>query len=168
MEKDKQLDLVFLEKFWVEYSGLHFDRLPTCPSCLESLDSSCTGLLPSPTDVHVPAWDQLVCFVCRRDKKHKLRCSECQSDKNLWVCMICGHVACGRYHQRHAVLHNEELMHQFALEIDSQRIWNYFSDNYVHRVLRSQLPSYQDCEVIDTSSITNITIDLPERQQTLS
>jgi BRCA1-associated protein len=64
-------------------------------------------------------------------------CQECENAKNLWICLICGFTGCGRYQKRHAVGHSEITQHQFSLEISSKRIWNYFGDNYVHRMIRS-------------------------------
>ena len=32
-------------------------------------------------------------------------CFECQSHESLWICLVCGHVGCGRYVERHAFAH---------------------------------------------------------------
>jgi BRCA1-associated protein len=46
------------------------------------------------------------CPVCRYIQTPELvadnRCFECHSADSLWICLICGHVGCGRYVQGHA------------------------------------------------------------------
>lgn len=78
-------------------------------------------------------------------------CSVCQSKDNLWICLICGHVGCGRYLNAHAFEHYRETSHLYALEIDTKRVWDYAGDNYVHRLIQNavdgklvELPSIAD------------------------
>ena len=73
-----------------------------------------------------------------------MQCEECLNDKGLWICSICGYTGCGRYLARHAVMHCEITQHQFSLEISSKRIWNYYGDNYVHRMIRSAFLAEKD------------------------
>ena len=40
---------------------------------------------------------------------------------------------------RHAVEHNVRTSHNFSVEVNSHRIWNYLGDNYVHRIIRTKL-----------------------------
>lgn len=54
------------------------------------------------------------------------------------MCLICGHIGCGRYRAGHAVKHSEETGHSYALELEAQRVWDYSSDNYVHRLVQSK------------------------------
>lgn len=54
------------------------------------------------------------------------------------MCLICGHVGCGRYREGHAAKHSEETGHCYALELEAQRVWDYASDNYVHRLVQSK------------------------------
>lgn len=46
------------------------------------------------------------CPVCRYVQTPELvaenKCVECQSSENLWICLICGYVGCGRYVEGHA------------------------------------------------------------------
>lgn len=46
----------------------------------------------------------------------------CESSSDLWICLICGHVGCGRYHSKHAVDHWKETTHCYALELQTQRV----------------------------------------------
>ena len=54
------------------------------------------------------------------------------------MCLICGHVGCGRYREGHAAKHCKESGHCYALELEAQRVWDYASDNYVHRLVQSK------------------------------
>ena len=54
------------------------------------------------------------------------------------MCLICGHVGCGRYREGHAAGHSKESGHAYALELEAQRVWDYSSDNYVHRLVQSK------------------------------
>lgn len=54
------------------------------------------------------------------------------------MCIICGNVGCGRYTHGHAKQHFEQTQHHLALEIATQRVWDYVADNYVHRVITNK------------------------------
>ena len=47
-------------------------------------------------------------------------------------------VGCGRYLDGHAVEHFKETGHTFALELDTQRVWDYAGDGYVHRLIQDK------------------------------
>jgi len=65
-------------------------------------------------------------------------CSSCQSTTNLWICLICGNVGCGRYGQAHAHGHYQATTHLYALELETQRVWDYAGDGYVHRLIQNK------------------------------
>ena len=53
---------------------------------------------------------------------------------------MCGHVGCGRYTGcGSGVHHNERTGHNFAMELATQRVWDYKGDNYVHRLLQNKV-----------------------------
>ena len=54
------------------------------------------------------------------------------------MCLICGHVGCGRFSNKHAEAHFEETGHTFAYELETQRVWDYAGDQYVHRLIQSK------------------------------
>ncbi|RVD82930.1 uncharacterized protein DFL_007340 [Arthrobotrys flagrans] len=65
-------------------------------------------------------------------------CFSCGAVDNLWICLICGHVGCGRYEEKHAFQHYEQTQHCFAMDVDTQRVWDYASDAYVHRLVQNK------------------------------
>ncbi|CAE7211378.1 unnamed protein product, partial [Rhizoctonia solani] len=59
-------------------------------------------------------------------------------DANLWICLICGNIGCGRYARAHAHAHHEFSAHLYALELATQRVWDYAGDGYVHRLIHDR------------------------------
>jgi BRCA1-associated protein len=132
-------------------------ELPTCPVCLERMDES-TGLLIILCQ-HVfhcaclEKWKGSGCPVCRYTQNSGIpglirgtnvegngqnACSVCGSEQNLWICLICGNVGCGRYDSAHAFAHWEETSHSYAMDVASQYVWDYAGDGYVHRLIQSK------------------------------
>ncbi|XP_037292759.1 BRCA1-associated protein isoform X1 [Manduca sexta] len=56
----------------------------------------------------------------------------------LWICLICGHVGCGRYENGHAAKHFLQSNHTYALQLGSNRVWDYAGDNFVHRLVQNK------------------------------
>lgn len=67
------------------------------------------------------------------------RCVVCKSTEHLWICLICGNIGCGRYDLGHAIDHYNQTSHCFAMEMISQRVWDYAGDNYVHRLVQNEV-----------------------------
>ncbi|KAI4129349.1 MAG: hypothetical protein LQ347_003827 [Umbilicaria vellea] len=130
-------------------------ELPTCPVCLERMDES-TGLLTILCQ-HVfhcsclQKWKGSGCPVCRYTqddlgkKNYSIdvdvglnECTICRSDSNLWICLICGNIGCGRYDAAHAFFHYQQSSHCFAMDLNTQRVWDYASDGYVHRIAQNK------------------------------
>ncbi|CCF55637.1 hypothetical protein KAFR_0A01990 [Kazachstania africana CBS 2517] len=131
-------------------------ELPTCPVCLERMDSETTGLITIPCQhtFHcqcLDKWKNSQCPVCRyssfrisRDSLLKqvgnsAHCEDCNSNDNLWICLICGNIGCSRYNLKHAISHYETTSHCFAMDMKTQRVWDYASDNYVHRLVQNEV-----------------------------
>jgi BRCA1-associated protein len=52
--------------------------------------------------------------------------------------LICGHIGCGRYNGAHAFDHHLSTNHLYALELETQRVWDYGGDGYVHRLIQTK------------------------------
>lgn len=131
-------------------------ELPTCPVCLERMDSEATGLITIPCQhtFHcqcLEKWKNSRCPVCRyssirlsrnsavRQNGETSGCSTCGCHENLWICLICGNIGCGRYNSKHAIQHYEDTTHCFAMDMQTQRVWDYAGDNYVHRLVQNEV-----------------------------
>ncbi|CAJ1954999.1 unnamed protein product [Sphenostylis stenocarpa] len=118
---------------------------PTCPVCLERLDQDTSGILTTICNhsFHcscISKWADSSCPVCRycQQQAEKSICFICQTTENLWICVICGYVGCGRYKGGHAIIHWKETQHCYSLEVETKRVWDYVGDNYVHRLIQSK------------------------------
>ncbi|KAJ4851528.1 BRAP2 RING ZnF UBP domain-containing protein 2 [Turnera subulata] len=118
---------------------------PSCPVCLERLDQDMGGILTTICNhsFHcscISKWTDSSCPVCRycQQQPEKSICIVCQTSENLWMCVICGFVGCGRYKEGHAIRHWKETEHCYSLELETQRVWDYAGDNYVHRLIQSK------------------------------
>ena len=130
-------------------------ELPTCPVCLERMDET-TGLLTILCQ-HVfhcaclEKWRGSGCPVCRYTQNDAFslnrsaggdapenECSVCGSAQNLWICLICGNIGCGRYDSAHAFAHYETTNHTYAMDVVSQHVWDYAGDGYVHRLIQNK------------------------------
>ncbi|KAI0133608.1 hypothetical protein BJ170DRAFT_699562 [Xylariales sp. AK1849] len=65
-------------------------------------------------------------------------CSVCDAPDDLWICLVCGNVGCGRYKGGHAKEHWKDTAHTFSLELDTQHVWDYAGDMWVHRLIRDK------------------------------
>ena len=65
-------------------------------------------------------------------------CTDCSTTTNLWICLICGNIGCGRYGRAHAHAHYQLTTHVYALELETQRVWDYAGDAYVHRLIQNR------------------------------
>ncbi|KAF8015144.1 hypothetical protein BT93_H0827 [Corymbia citriodora subsp. variegata] len=122
-----------------------FTELPSCPVCLERLDPDTSGILSTQCDhsFHCSCgtkWTYLSCQVCRlcQQQDEVPSCFICGTMENLWVCLICGFVGCGRYKDKHAISHWKNMQHCYSLDLRTQQIWDYVGDTYVHRLNQSK------------------------------
>ncbi|EKV13152.1 BRCA1-associated 2 [Penicillium digitatum] len=150
-------------------------ELPTCPVCLERMDET-TGLLTINCQ-HVfhctclQKWKGSGCPVCRytqddyrksnaalKPDEEPQECSICHSEENLWACLICGKVGCGRYDNAHAFAHWKETAHAFSMDLTSQRVWDYVGDAYVHRIIQNKT----DGKLLELPAADHSALDPPD------
>ncbi|OOQ89961.1 putative RING and UBP finger domain protein [Penicillium brasilianum] len=150
-------------------------ELPTCPVCLERMDET-TGLLTIICQ-HVfhctclQKWKGSGCPICRYTQddfrkgtastdsdEEPAECSVCHTDVNLWACLICGSVGCGRYDGAHAFDHWKQTAHAFAIDLNSQRVWDYVGDAYVHRIIQSKT----DGKLVELPAADHSALDPPD------
>lgn len=153
---DKSLPYLLSDPFTRINKEAHPIEFPMCPVCLERMDSETTGLITIPCQhtfhCHcLDAWKNSKCPVCRyssfrltRDSLIKQagnspKCTTCDAQDNLWICLICGNIGCGRYNSKHAIQHYDSTSHCFAMDIKTQRVWDYAGDNYVHRIVQNEV-----------------------------
>ncbi|XP_025089769.1 BRCA1-associated protein-like [Pomacea canaliculata] len=122
-------------------------ELPHCPVCLERMEESVDGILTILCNhsFHMSClaqWGDTSCPVCRYcqtpEEVPDQRCMQCGSQESLWICLICGSVGCGRYVGLHAYKHFQETNHTYAMQLGSNRVWDYAGDNYVHRLVQNK------------------------------
>lgn len=122
-------------------------ELPTCPVCLERMDAQTTGLLTILCNhtfhtACLAQWTADACPVCRyaqQPRARDCRCAACACARAgaLWICLVCGHLGCGRGAGAHALAHYRATQHAYSMNLETRRVWDYAGDNYVHRIVRS-------------------------------
>ncbi len=117
-------------------------------------------------------WEDATCPVCRYvqtpEQVAEQRCSECQSSDDLWICLICGYVGCGRYVGGHSHAHFVETSHSYTMELGQNRVWDYVGDNFVHRLMQTDAAdgklveaegrpdhSHECCKGVDGVTVNN-------------
>lgn len=133
--------------------------LPSCPLCLARIEGAFSGLKAElmPDLFSFMAADSMRCFVCRVSDPvmvnattatttstctstsntsvlgcPRAACMSCGVRENIWTCLICGHLGCGRYTAQHSLHHFSSYGHNFSLELATGRIWDYDRDTFVH------------------------------------
>lgn len=117
-----------------------------CIVCLERMDEAVDGIVTILCNhsFHSNCLSRgavLTCPVCRyfatpQQHEHQT-CMQCDMAHDLWICLICGNIGCGRYSNGgHAVSHWLASNHTYAMNIETRRVWDYAGDNYVHRLIQ--------------------------------
>ncbi|XP_070495567.1 BRCA1-associated protein [Chironomus tepperi] len=135
-------------------------ELPVCPVCLDRMDESVDGILTILCNhtFHCGCllkWGDSTCPICRYVQTPEIIqssvCMECEGTEALWICLICGHIGCGRYQGGHAAKHYRSTNHTYALQLGTNRVWDYAGDNFVHRLLQNK----SDGKLVATQSPQN-------------
>lgn len=117
--------------------------LPYCTYCISRIRSSISKLQTSSL-IMTPCVS--TCRVCQivngssssssstasSPSSSTRACLVCKLNLNLWICLICGSIGCGRYTSQHAQQHYLDTKHSFSLELVTGRIWDYDRDTFVH------------------------------------
>ncbi|XP_024872142.1 BRCA1-associated protein [Temnothorax curvispinosus] len=153
LEPDVVCHMVFVSRVEIGDNGMPLNghtELPSCPVCLERMDESVDGILTILCNhtFHsscLVKWGDTSCPICRYAQTPEpladSRCMKCVADTGtdaLWICLICGHVGCSRYHQGHAFEHYRDTHHCYAMQLGNNRVWDYVGDNFVHRLLQDK------------------------------
>ncbi|TMS35170.1 hypothetical protein L596_002624 [Steinernema carpocapsae] len=122
------------------FSGL--TELPTCAVCLERMDDDVLTILCNHS-FHAKCLKQcseITCPVCRYLQTPEVTqcqtCTDCDKTTDLWMCMVCGNIGCGRYAEAHAYQHFLKTNHTYTIEVGGDKVWDYVGDNYVHRLIQ--------------------------------
>lgn len=119
-----------------------------CAVCLDGMytdvESIITILCNHSFHVHcLSKWSDTSCPVCRYcqtpECQVESKCMDCSYEgESLWMCIICGYIACGRYINGHAYDHFSQTQHTYAMQLTDNQVWDYAGDNYVHRLLANK------------------------------
>jgi len=144
------------------YPYTNHTELPVCSICLERMDESVSTVLTilcnhSFHGSCLAQWEDTTCPVCRYvqspDVVAEQRCSECSSADDLWICLICGYVGCGRYVGGHSHAHFLATEHSYTMELvqnqNVQRVWDYVGDNFVHRLMQTE--NFADGKLVESN-----------------
>ncbi|KAG6850780.1 hypothetical protein H0H93_008818 [Arthromyces matolae] len=118
-------------------------EIPTCPCLSKWGDSRCpvcrySQILQSSHPTSSATRSTLPIPFANPSTPSLSSCSACSSTSNLWICLICGNIGCGRYARAHAQAHYQNTTHLYALELETQRVWDYAGDGYVHRLIQNK------------------------------
>ena len=163
--KSEFLYCVFISK--IEYNkneehNLKITEIPTCPLCIEKVEPSSIGIETMLNIFPCNRWLNYKknCKVCSKFPSISLlKCEKCKNSNStsLWCCLICGFIGCNRYEEKHAILHYNETNHRYSIELNTQRIWDYMTDKWVHRIISTKENStilLEDINHVDESPST--------------
>jgi BRCA1-associated protein len=132
-----------------------------CAVCLDTLDqdSDEPGVLITTVCNHSFHWACLwrckdsPCPVCRYDhaslNEALSQCHICGSTEHNYVCLICGVISCTNSNAAartgsstasslgHARQHYDDTLHAYALDTETQHVWDFCGQGYVHRLLQN-------------------------------
>ncbi|KAF8296727.1 putative Ring finger domain/Zn-finger in ubiquitin-hydrolase [Trypanosoma cruzi] len=93
------------------------------------------------------------CPLCRFSMASlKSKCYTCGSCSDLWTCLVCGWVACGRGHRHDALHHFESTGHSCAMQNSTSRIWNYRAKDFLHHQLAIELGDEDDVKALKAAA----------------
>ncbi|KAJ3446421.1 brca1-associated protein [Anaeramoeba flamelloides] len=111
------------------------DRAYNCPICFESL-KHCIVILPCSHRFHLDClsrWDDNSCPMCRFNMTppEKIVCDICSGYEQVLLCLICGFQGC----KLHSTEHYQQQGHGYGMDLSNQKVWDFVSKSYVHRLI---------------------------------
>eukprot|EP01083_Nonionella_stella_P041260 111883_1 len=106
--------------------------------------------------------EQNSCPICRHYlfPEPSSVCNSCSlCTKDLWVCLTCGHVGCGRFSNQCAVAHFDSTSHVWAKNTGSSHVWDYADDDYVYRILMAEMMNDGATKLVSLQTQTEDGID---------
>lgn len=144
-------------------------KLSTCPVCLKRMDKSIDGILTILCNHAFHAnclinWGNSTCPVCCCVQTTELVetsvCMECENTEPLWICLTCGHTGCAWHQGDHATSHYKATNHALALQLGTNRVWNYAEDRFVQHPLKRKAESLLDVHVPQPKHLLSSANDL--------
>ena len=62
----------------------------------------------------------------------------CHNTTDAWMCLICGHLGCGRFSKSHALDHYDKYSHPFCVNLQTLSVWDYTNDVWQHRLFQKR------------------------------
>jgi len=135
-----------------------------CPVCLEPFDSDPSNYQLTELGGGVPLtilcghtfharclfrWCDATCPICRfqQHPNQTSCCDVCGQSDCIHICLVCGFIGCNVAGRGHAQQHFEATRHTYALDVTTQRVWDYAGNGYVHRLLYN----HEDGKVVEHS-----------------
>jgi BRCA1-associated protein len=134
-----------------------------CAVCLEPLDQADEPGILTTVCNHSFHWACLwhckdsPCPVCRYDhaslNEALSQCHVCGTTEHNYVCLICGVISCATLASAsvgHARDHYDQTLHAYALDTNTQHVWDFCGQGYVHRLLQNT----SDGKLVEVSNQT--------------
>ncbi|KAI0407196.1 Zn-finger in ubiquitin-hydrolase [Xylaria palmicola] len=110
-----------------------------CPVCRHTnMSNNLMSLYPSSNPASTPSYESDKPSAQPFGSNVTNLCTVCDCAEDLWICLVCGNVGCGRYKGGHAKEHWQKTAHTFSLELATQHVWDYAGDIWVHRLIRDK------------------------------
>lgn len=107
--------------------------------------------------------EQNSCPICRHYlfPESTSICNSCNlCTKDLWVCLTCGHVGCGRFSKEKCALkHYQSTSHIWAKCITTSHVWDYADDDYVYRIVMAEVQSSGQTKLVSVQGQNDDGID---------